>query len=70
MCFLESIEEFPDKLIVKARINTRSDKAAATAYDATSVPGNSASGWDYSQNTSNGVTVWFLIYFKCNLNSI
>jgi type VI protein secretion system component Hcp len=53
-CFLEFIEEFPDKLIVKARVNTRSDTAAATKYDATqgTTSGSTASGWDYAQNTA------------------
>jgi type VI protein secretion system component Hcp len=53
-CFIETIEEFPDKLIVKARINTRSDTAAATKYDATqgTTSGSTASGWDYAQNTA------------------
>lgn len=51
-CFLEVIEEFPDKLVVKARINTRSDTAAATKYDAVqgTTSGSTASGWDYAQN--------------------
>jgi hypothetical protein len=51
-CFLEVIEEFPDKLIVKARINTRSDTAAATKHDAVqgTTSGSTASGWDYAQN--------------------
>jgi len=51
-CFLESIEEFPDKSIIKARVNTRSDKAASTDYDGTVVPAGAASGWDYTQNTA------------------
>ncbi|MCE3230743.1 MAG: hypothetical protein K0R76_528 [Alphaproteobacteria bacterium] len=50
-CFLESVEEFPDKLIIKARITTRADTAAAT--DFTDKPnGKTASGWDYAQNTA------------------
>jgi len=53
-CFLESIEEFPDKLIVRARVNTRSDTAAATDFTANqgTAAGNTSSGWDYSQNTA------------------
>jgi len=53
-CFIEAIEEFPDKLIVKARVNTRSDTAAATKYDATqgTTSGSTSSGWDYAQNTA------------------
>lgn len=52
-CFLESIEEFPDKLIIKARVNTRSDTAAATDFKDVQAPasGNTSSGWDYAQNT-------------------
>ena len=51
-CFLEAIEEFPDRLIVKARVNTRSDTAAATDFTATqaTASGSTASGWDSTQN--------------------
>lgn len=51
-CFLEAIEEFPDKLIVKARVNTRSDTAATTDYTGqqATTSGSTASGWDYTQN--------------------
>lgn len=53
-CFVEYIEEFPDKLIVRARVNTRSDTAAATDFTATqsTASGSTASGWDYAQNTA------------------
>jgi hypothetical protein len=51
-CFLEAVEEFPDKLVIKARVNTRSDTAAATDYTGTqnTPSGQTASGWDYTQN--------------------
>ena len=51
-CYLESIEEFPDKLIIKARVNTRSDTAAQTNFTGaqTQTSGSTASGWDYTQN--------------------
>ena len=49
-CFLESIEEFPDKLILKARITQRSDTAAETDFDGTQ-SGNDASSWDYKTNS-------------------
>ncbi|MBX9805411.1 MAG: hypothetical protein K2Y18_06635 [Alphaproteobacteria bacterium] len=48
-CFLEAVEEFPDKLIIKARITKRTDKAAATDYTNTQ-KGNTVSGWDYAKN--------------------
>lgn len=48
-CFLESIEEMPDKMIIKARVTIRTDKANATDFTATA-GGNTVSGWDYSQN--------------------
>ena len=53
-CFLEALEEFPDKLIVKVRVTTRSDTAASTDFTATQqqVAGSTSSGWDYSQNTA------------------
>jgi len=53
-CFLEALEEYPDKLIVRARVNTRSDTAAATDYTGTqsSTSGSTSSGWDYTQNTA------------------
>lgn len=53
-CFIESIEEIPDKLIVKARVNTRSDTAASTDFTATqaTAAGSTSSGWDYAQNTA------------------
>jgi hypothetical protein len=52
-CFIESIQEFPTKLIVKVRVNSRADTAAATKYDATesTKSGSTAAGWDYAQNT-------------------
>lgn len=50
-CFLEAIEEFPDKLVIKARINTRTDTAAATDFTGTQA-GNTSSGWDYAKNTA------------------
>jgi len=51
-CFLEAVEEFPDKLIVKARVHTRSDTAATTNFDGSqdTPSGQTASGWDYTQN--------------------
>jgi hypothetical protein len=51
-CFLEAIEEFPDKLIVKARVNTRSDTAAATDYTGQqgTTSGSTSSGWNYNEN--------------------
>jgi hypothetical protein len=50
-CFLESIEEFPDKLILKARVTGRFDAAAVTGFDGTGTPsGNTAGGWDYALN--------------------
>jgi type VI protein secretion system component Hcp len=51
-CFLEAIEEFPDKLIVKARVTTRSDTAASTDFTnaQATASGSTSSGWDYSQN--------------------
>ena len=50
-CFLESIEEFPDKLILKARVTGRFDAAAVTGFDGTGTPsGNTAGGWDYTLN--------------------
>ena len=53
-CFLESIEEFPDKLILKARVTGRIDKAAVTGFDLTTMQkapsGSAASGWDYMFN--------------------
>lgn len=53
-CYIEVIQEFPDKLIVKVRVNTRADTAAATKYDATesTKSGSTAAGWDYTTNTS------------------
>jgi len=48
-CFLEAMEEFPDKLIVKARITTRTDTAAATDFEGNQ-KGNTSSGWDYPKN--------------------
>jgi hypothetical protein len=52
-CFIEAIQEFPDKLVVRVRINTRSDTAAATKFDATETTksGSTSAGWDYAQNT-------------------
>ncbi len=51
-CFLESIEEFPDKLVINARICQRYDEAAATDYTGpvTTIDGQSGSGWDYQKN--------------------
>ena len=51
-CFIEAVEEFPDKLIVKARVNTRSDTAATTDFTGTqnTPSGSTSSGWDYTQN--------------------
>lgn len=49
-CYLESIEEFPDKLIIRAKVSTRSDTATATDFEEGQA-GSTASGWDYSQNT-------------------
>lgn len=51
-CFLESIEEFPDKLVIKARVNMRSDTAAVTGFDGKqyTVAGKTSSGWDYIKN--------------------
>jgi type VI protein secretion system component Hcp len=50
--FIESIEEIPDKLIVKVRVNTRSDTAATTDFTGTqaTTSGSAASGWDYTQH--------------------
>lgn len=50
--FIESIEEIPDKLIIKVRVNTRSDTAASTDFTGTqaTTSGSAASGWDYAQN--------------------
>ena len=52
-CFLESIEEFPDKLIIKARITQRSDTAAVTGFegDQDQPSGSEASSWDYKANS-------------------
>lgn len=52
-CFIEAIQEFPDKLIVRVRVNSRADTAAATKYDATesTKSGSVSSGWDYATNT-------------------
>lgn len=51
-CYLEAIEEFPDKLIVKARVTSRDDTAAATDFtgNQSQISGNTCSGWDYSTN--------------------
>jgi len=51
-CYLEAIEEFPDKLIIKARTKTRSDTAAVTDFDGnqSTASGNTSSGWDYAAN--------------------
>lgn len=50
--FIESIEEVPDKLILKVRVNTRSDTAASTDFTGAqaTTSGSAASGWDYAQN--------------------
>jgi len=48
-CFLEAMEEFPDKLIVKARITTRTDTAHKTNFEGEQ-QGSTASGWDYPKN--------------------
>lgn len=54
-CFLESIEDFPDKLIIKARITKRTDEATATNFDGqpTADAGNTASSWDYVENSDD-----------------
>ena len=51
-CKIESIEEFPDKLILKVRVSTRSDTAAVTDFTNTQTTpsGQTESGWDYSAN--------------------
>jgi hypothetical protein len=51
-CFLEYMEEFPDKLVLKARITIRSDTAAVTDFtnNQKTPAGQTASSWDYSQN--------------------
>jgi type VI protein secretion system component Hcp len=51
-CKIESIEEFPDKMIVKVSVTSRSDTAASTKRDATqeSASGSEVSGWDYTTN--------------------
>ena len=51
-CKIEAIEEFPDKLVLRVRIFTRSDMAIAVDTTGTAGPGNKASGWDYSTNIS------------------
>lgn len=57
-CFLESIEDFPDKLIIKARITQRSDVATATGFDGKQETeagaGATASGWNYEENSDAG----------------
>ncbi len=54
-CFLESIEDFPDKLIIKARITQRSDVANTTGFDGKQETeagaGATASGWNYEENS-------------------
>ncbi|MBM3469105.1 MAG: hypothetical protein FJX71_06720 [Alphaproteobacteria bacterium] len=51
-CHIEHIEEFPDKIIVKVSVSTRSDTAAETSHDAVqaTTSGSTASGWDYTTN--------------------
>lgn len=51
-CYLEAIEEFPDKLIVKARVTARSDTSAVTDFTGqqSTTSGSTSSGWDYSTN--------------------
>ncbi len=49
-CKIEAIEEFPDKLVLRIRIFTRSDQAIAVDTKGTAGPANIASGWDYSMN--------------------
>ena len=51
-CKIEAIEEFPDKLVLRIRIFTRSDQAIAVDTKGTAGPANTASGWDYSLNKS------------------
>lgn len=51
-CKLEGIEEFPDKLILRVRVFTRSDEAVAVDTTGAAGEANTASGWDYSTNTS------------------
>lgn len=51
-CFLESVEEFPDKLIIKARVTSRSDLAITTDFEGTIGP-ETASGWDYVLNQAS-----------------
>lgn len=51
-CFLESIEEFPDKLIVKARITERADSAITTDFEGKPGP-VTASAWDYVANVDS-----------------
>jgi hypothetical protein len=48
-CYLEAIEEFPDKVIVKARVTSREDTAMATDFTGKQ-GGKTVSGWDYSTN--------------------
>ncbi len=51
-CKVEGIEEFPDKLIVRVRVFTRSDEAIAVDTTGAAGESNTASGWDYSTNKS------------------
>lgn len=51
-CHIESIEEFPDKIIVKVRVHARADYAKKISADSMVGDANTASTWDYVKNTA------------------
>ena len=51
-CKLEAIEEYPDKLVLRVRIFTRSDEAISVDTTGAGGDANTASSWDYSTNSS------------------